>query len=150
VPASLALACEKSPAAYIKAHLNEERMQYDATTPNQYLENLEGDWRKEKLVQVRELIQEHGSQLIEGIEYKMLSYGNSENTLFHLNAQKTYVSLYVGNIDKIENGQALLRDFDIGKGCIRIKKNDDISKSGLEEFIKKTVHLWESGADVDC
>ena len=125
-------------------------MQYEAKTPREYLEKLESDWRKDKLEQVRELIKKQGPHLKEGIEYKMLAYGNDEKNIFHLNAQQAYVSLYVGNIDKVENAKELLKDFDRGKGCIRIKKKVSISETGLEEFIKQTVELWEKGGNTDC
>ncbi len=125
-------------------------MLYDVTTPDEYLEELESDWRKDKLEQVREMIKEQGPHLNEGIEYKMLSFRNSKQTIFHLNAQKAYVSLYVGDINKVENAKELLKDFDQGKGCIRIKKTVNISESGLEQFIKQTVELWETGGNTDC
>jgi len=125
-------------------------MQYEAKTPTEYLENLESDWRKEKLKQVRDMIKKHGPDLNEGIEYKMLSYGKNEKNIFHLNAQKAYVSIYVGNIDKVENANELLKDLDRGKGCIRIKKKTVLLESRLEEFIKKTIELWEKGGNTDC
>jgi uncharacterized protein YdhG (YjbR/CyaY superfamily) len=70
--------------------------------------------------------------------------------IFHLNAQSAYVSLYVGNIDKVKNAKELLKDFDKGKGCIRIKKTVDLSKTGLEAFIRETIKLWERGGNTDC
>ncbi len=36
--------------------------------------------------------------------------------LFHLNAQKAYVSLYVGDLDKIEQARELFKDCKLGKG----------------------------------
>ncbi|MEM9338046.1 MAG: DUF1801 domain-containing protein [Bacteroidota bacterium] len=125
-------------------------MQYDVKTPEEYLEKLESDWRKDKLEEIRELIKKQGPHLKEGVEYKMLSYGNNEKNIFHLNAQQAYVSLYVGNIDKIENAETLLKGFDRGKGCIRVKRKVNILESGLEEFIRKTVELWEEGGDTNC
>lgn len=125
-------------------------MQYEAKTPSEYLKELENDWRKVKLQEVRKLIKNNGPSLQEGIEYKMLSFGNGEKNIFHLNAQSAYVSLYVGNIVKVENAQDLLRAFDKGKGCIRIRKSIDLSKTGLEAFIKKTIDLWEKGGNTDC
>ena len=125
-------------------------MQYEAKTPGEYLEKLDSDWRKEKLEQVREIIKKHGPHLNEGMEYKMLSFGNGEKNIFHLNAQQAYVSLYVGNIEKVENARELLKGFDMGKGCIRIKKKVNISESGLEDFIKRTVDLWKKGGNTDC
>lgn len=125
-------------------------MQYDVKTPGEYFEALEDDWRKEKLQQVRELIKKHGPDLTEGIEYKMLCYQYNGKTIFHLNAQRAYVSLYVGTIKKIENAEKFLKSFDKGKGCIRIKKSVKIVETGLEVFIRKTIELWKKGGDTDC
>lgn len=125
-------------------------MQYNVKTPGEYLEKLDKDWRKIKLEQVRKLITKQGPDLIEGIEYKMLSYGTREKTIFHLNAQRAYVSLYIGTIHKVENAHILLKDFDTGKGCIRIKKSVEIHETGLEEFIRKTIELWEEGGNTEC
>ncbi|GAA4272895.1 DUF1801 domain-containing protein [Aquimarina gracilis] len=83
---------------------------------------MEEDWRKEKVILIHNMIlKEQG--LKEYINYKMLAYGDGkQEPLLHLNAQKNYVSLYVGNIDKVEKARELLNPFDMGKGCIRIKK----------------------------
>lgn len=67
-------------------------MQYEAKNPNEYLDQLENDWRKDKLEQIREMIKSNGPDLKEGIEYKMLCYSNGKQSIFHLNAQKAYVS----------------------------------------------------------
>lgn len=97
-------------------------MQYNVNTPEQYLTQLEADWRKETLLEIRSMIQTHGAALSEGIEYKMLAYQLNGKTVFHLNAQKNNVSLYVGNTQKVENSDAMLKGLDLGKGCIRIKR----------------------------
>lgn len=125
-------------------------MQYEATHPKEYFELLEEDWRKEKLMQVREMIQKIAPELQEGIEYKMLCYKKGDKSIFHLNAQKAYVGLYVGNIDKVENARDLLSNFDMGKGCIRIKKRINLPESNLETFISETIKIWEQGGETDC
>jgi uncharacterized protein YdhG (YjbR/CyaY superfamily) len=125
-------------------------MQYDVKSPAEYLENLEKDWRKEKLNQVRQIIKKQGPELIEGIEYKMLCYKKEGKSIFHLNAQRNYVSLYVGTINKVKNAEELLSAFSTGKGCIRIKKSVDLTETGLEEFIKGTLALWDKGGNTDC
>ena len=125
-------------------------MLYDAKTPEEYLEVLEDDWRKEKLSEVRALIKKNGPGWVEGIDYKMLSYKYKGNIIFCLNAQKDYVSFYVGDIDKVENGRRLLKEFNMGKGCIRIKKSLDLHSSNLGEFITNTVDVWEKGGETDC
>lgn len=125
-------------------------MLYKAKTASEYLEVIDNDWRKDKLIKVRELIKKNAPYLKEGIRYKMLSYEYGDKVVFNLNAQQAYVSLYVGNVDKVENAKKLLKEFNVGKGCVRIKKSIDLSKSNLEEFIKKTVEVWEKGGNTDC
>jgi uncharacterized protein YdhG (YjbR/CyaY superfamily) len=125
-------------------------MHYQANTPPEYLAQLEEDWRKEKLSEVRELILNSGPQLNETMEYKMLAYQLGGKTVFHLNAQRAYVSLYVGDISKVVGAYEYLKAFDVGKGCIRIKKSVAIQDSGLEKFIRKTLALWSSGGETLC
>ncbi|MFZ1806305.1 MAG: DUF1801 domain-containing protein [Cyclobacteriaceae bacterium] len=125
-------------------------MQYDAKNPGEYLDALEHDWRKEKLEEIRAMIKLNGPDLKEEVEYKMLCYSKGKKSIFHLNAQKAYVSLYVGDIDKVANSKTLLREFDMGKGCIRIKKSIILSETKLAEFISKTIKLWKQGGNTDC
>lgn len=125
-------------------------MQYEAKTPEEYFKLLENDWRKEKLLDIRRIILKYAPELEESIQYKMLCYGNELIKIFYLNAQKSYVSLYVGTIEKVENSDILLGKFDYGKGCIRIKKPIDISNTGLEHFIKQTIEIWRAGGDTSC
>ncbi len=125
-------------------------MQYNASTPAEYLDQLEDDWRKEKVRQIREMIKNHDPELVEGIEYKMLSYGDGSRSVFHLNAQRAHVGLYVGNLDKIEGASDLLAGFDRGKGCIRIKKKNDLTQPELNTFISNTITFWRAGGDTRC
>jgi uncharacterized protein YdhG (YjbR/CyaY superfamily) len=126
-------------------------MIHGGKNPQEFLESLKKDWRKEKLLEVRELILDH-SQLIEGMNYGMLSYGNGKDDepLFHLNAQKNYISLYVGEISKIDPKNNMLKAFNLGKGCIRISKSKNIPGTDLKEFIQKAVDLWLQGKDTSC
>lgn len=125
-------------------------MQYNAKDPSDYLSMLDDDWRKEKLLYVRQLILTYAPELKESIRYKMLNFGKGESYVFALNAQKHYVSLYVGSIDKINQSDSLLTDYNYGKGCIRIRKTIDIEQTSLEMFIHQTIELWRSGEDIDC
>lgn len=125
-------------------------MQYDVDTPNEYLELLEEDWRKEKLLRIREMILKHAPELNESIRYKMLNYGilETDDYLFALNAQKHYVSLYVGDVLIVDPSGDMLTDFNLGKGCIRVRKTIDIEKTQLEAFIIKSVELWREGKEI--
>ncbi len=80
----------------------------------------------------------------------MLCYSKGEQSIFHLNAQKAYLSLYVGNIDQVGNSGSLLKGFDMGKGCIRIKKGIKLSETKLDEFIAEAINFWNKGGNTDC
>ncbi|WP_077618304.1 iron chaperone [Bacillus sinesaloumensis] len=125
-------------------------MQYDAKTAKEYLNLLENDWRKEKLLTIRQMILAYAPELEEVIRYKMLNYGKDDIYVFALNAQKHYVSLYVGTIDKVENAETLLAGYNYGKGCIRVKKTIKLEETGLEQFIHKTIDMWRAGEDTAC
>lgn len=126
-------------------------MQYDVKTPTEYMAALDDDWRRIKVEEIREIIQTKAPDLVEGIQYKMLSYGDGqESTVFHLNAQKGYVSFYVGDTAKIDPSGDLLEGINCGKGCLRFKKTLAIGDTRLDEFIEKTVELWRAGVDVSC
>lgn len=123
-------------------------MQYDVSTPEEYLDQLANDWRKDTLLRLRDFILSYG--LKEGIEYKMLSYGDEKGTVFALNAQKAYTALYVGDASKVDPSGDLLEGINHGKGCLRFKKNADIANTRIEEFIMKAVERRKRGEDIDC
>ncbi len=125
-------------------------MQYQATTPTEYLQKLQDDWRKVQVENVRKMIRQVWPEAKEDIEYSMLCYGDGSKNIFHLNAQKAYVALYVGDIDKVENSETLLEGFDTGKGCIRIKKTLKLSETGLSDFISQVIKLHQAGGNTDC
>lgn len=125
-------------------------MQYDVKTPTEYMNALADDWRHEKLQALRNLIKKNAPDLTEGINYKMLSYSTNSGPVFHLNAQKNYVSLYVGNIEKVDPDKKLLTGVDIGKGCIRFKKTTNIDTTNISTFIRTALTLVKQGKDIDC
>jgi len=125
-------------------------VQYDVQTPEEYLNALDDDWRRSTLLELRALVKACAPELVEGISYKMLSYGDGERFVFGLNAQKHYVSLYVGDIRKIDPDGVLLAGLNVGKGCIRFTKSKPVAKTRVAEFIERAVELWRRGEDVDC
>lgn len=126
-------------------------MQYDVATPAEYLEVLEDDWRRDMLLELRDLILESGPQLAEGIEYKMLVYKDEAGeSVIALNAQKHYVSLYVGTSSKVDPDGSLLDGLDCGKGCIRFKKTKKIAETRIDEFIRRALELHAEGVDISC
>jgi len=125
-------------------------MQYDAKSPSEYIESLDLDWRKDKLQQLRQMILEQDSAIHETIHYKMLCFKLNDAVLFHLNAQKGYVSLYCGDTKKIDPAGELLSGLNIGKGCIRFTKTKNIAQTGMQDFIKQAVLLCKQGQDIGC
>ena len=125
-------------------------MQYDVKTPEEYLEAVQSDWRKEKLESLRKLIKSAAPDILECINYKMLGYKYGDEFVFHLNAQKNYVSFYVGDSSKVDEDGSLLKGLNLGKGCIRFTKSIDISNSRMDEFIQKAINLYKQGIDIDC
>lgn len=125
-------------------------MQYDVNNPSEYIKSLDVDWRKEKLQELREIILKQDSAIQETINYKMLCFKLNDSVLFHLNAQRGYVSLYCGNTKKIDPEGKLLAGLSIGKGCIRFSKTKDISQTRIEDFIKQAVSLLKEGKDIAC
>ncbi|MCV0429094.1 MAG: DUF1801 domain-containing protein [Roseibium sp.] len=125
-------------------------MQYDAETPDDYLEQLDDDWRRQKLLQLRGLIKSIAPSIDEQIHYKMLGYKLDGDFVFHLNAQRHYVSFYAGDTARIDPQGELLRGLSTGKGCVRFTKTKSVEDSRIEEFIQRAVSLKLSGEDFEC
>ena len=125
-------------------------MQYDVQTPEEYLQALNHDWRRETLLELRSIIKSCAPDLTEGISYGMLSYRDERGLVFGLNAQKNYVSLYVGNARKVDPDGSLLQGLSVGKGCIRFTKSKAVSETRIREFIERAVDMWRRGEDIDC
>ena len=98
-------------------------MQYDAETPGAYLEMLDDDWRREKLLAIREGILAVPG-VVEGVGYGMLAYHRGEDVFAHLNAQKAYVGVYLGDLERIDPGGVIRAGANCGKSCLRVRKSD--------------------------
>ncbi len=123
-------------------------MLYQVNTPQEYLDVLQEDWRKEKVIEVWKILETEGPELQPGIEYKMLSFADERGTVFNLNAQANYVSFYVGDTTKVDASGEMLAGFNRGKGCVRIKKTNDVEK--LRSFIKQAIAKRREGVDIGC
>lgn len=125
-------------------------MLIDANTPSEYLDQLEDDWRRSKLLEIRDVIRAQAPELEESIHYKMLGYGIGDDYVFHLNTQRAYVSLYVGNISKIDPRGEFVKGLSIGKGCIRFSKSVDAYSTRIHELVARGFEMWRQGNDTDC
>ncbi len=122
----------------------------DPQHPDVYLAALPEDWRARTLLELRSIVLEAGPDLAEGIEYGMLAYALGERRVFHLHAQSGYVSLYVGDIAKVDPGGKLLAGLDLGKGCIRFRKSNPVAETGVAPFVEATLRRARAGLDIDC
>ncbi|MEM9333171.1 MAG: DUF1801 domain-containing protein [Pseudomonadota bacterium] len=125
-------------------------MLYDVETPEDYVNQLDDDWRRETLEEIRAIIKDKAPQLEESIHYKMLGYGMDGKQVFHLNAQRGYVSLYVGNASKVDPSGDLLKGLNVGKGCIRFTKTKKVGNTEIDKFIAIAFEKWRKGEDIDC
>ena len=100
-------------------------MQYDAETPDEYLRLIDDDWRRERLLAIREMMLAMPG-VEEGIGYKMLQYRRGGDVFAHLNAQKGFVGVYLGELERIDPGAALRGKMNCGKSCLRVRKRDDL------------------------
>lgn len=116
-------------------------MQSDAATPADYLAGLDDDWRRDTLGQLREIIRREAPDFVESMHYRMLGYAIADEFVFHLNAQKGYVSLYVGDISEVDPDGLLLAGLDAGKGCIRFRRSTPVADTRIDEFISRTLGL---------
>jgi uncharacterized protein YdhG (YjbR/CyaY superfamily) len=125
-------------------------MQYKAATASEYFEELERDWRRDKLLELHALIQKHGPELEASMKYGALSYGGEKGGAFGLNAQKASVNLYVGNAKKVDPTGDLLEGLSCGKGCIRFTKSVVVAETNIEAFIAKAMSMWRRGEYFGC
>ncbi len=100
-------------------------MIYDADSPEGYLAALENDWRKEKLLAIREHFLSIDG-VTEGMQYKMLSYKRDSDPVAIMNAQKGYVSIYMDDLSVLDPDGSLLKGYNCGKSCLRLRKTDGI------------------------
>ena len=118
---------------------------YQAASPEDYLAALDDDWRKEKLLALREMIFRTAPRdWVEATHWGMLGYGPEGNPITHLNAQKGYVALYVGDVERIDPGRKLLGGVNCGKGCVRFKKKDEIGEN-VEAFLEAYMVFKRAG-----
>ena len=111
-------------------------MQYDAATPKDYLAMIDDDWRRERLLKIREMLFEIPG-IAEGIAYGMLQYRVDGEVFAHLNAQKAYVGVYLGELERFDPGAGVRGGMNYGKSCLRVRKRDDLEV--VKALVKRKV-----------
>ncbi len=99
-------------------------MKYEAKTPTEYVDAVQqdNDWRAGHLDKLRSLIKLKAPEVIEDIDSNVLRYSGDDRILCHINAQKNHIGPNVGDVTSIDNAEKFLAGVDLGKGCIRFKK----------------------------
>ena len=100
-------------------------MIYDADNPEGYLKAIDDDWRKERLLSIRDMFLEV-SGVNEGIGHGMLQYRRDGEVFAHLNAQKAFVGVYLGDLERIDPGAIIRGKMNCGKSCLRVRKSDNL------------------------
>ena len=118
---------------------------YAAESPDDYFRMLEDDWRKERIRQLHDFILTKMPGWEATIDYKMLGYGPKGDAQMHMNAQKGFVGLYVGDVERIDPGRRLSGSLNCGKGCVRLRKKDVLDE-GLIAFLNMYFDLKRQGA----
>ena len=69
------------------------------------------------------------------IAYGMLGFERDGSVFCHLNAQKAFVGLYLGDVARLDPDGGLTSGLNVGKGCIRVRKSDDLDalRAAMEE-----------------
>ena len=111
-------------------------MQSKAATVDEYLKSVPSD-RLGALTRLRQLCLGtlHGYK--EGMEYGMPSYSKDGVVEVGFNSQKNYISLYVLKRDVVDRYRDQLKE--VGKGCIRYRKPDQIDFAIVEKLLEETV-----------
>lgn len=125
-------------------------MRYDADTPEAFLEALEDDWRRPALLKLRDQILSLDPSVTEEVGYGMLRYSFEGEALFHLNAQKSYVGLYAGQIDGIDPTGELTGWLSKGKGCLRFSKTRPTDDPRVARFLDSALELKRRGVRFEC
>jgi uncharacterized protein YdhG (YjbR/CyaY superfamily) len=119
-------------------------MKIDAADVSEYLDKAPLD-RRPALSLLRELCLKILKGYTEALEYSMPSYARGGTVEVAFASQKQYLSLYILKTDVVEANRDRLQGLNVGKGCIRYKKPEQIDFAVVETLLQQTV---ESGKSV--
>ena len=115
-------------------------MKIEADSPADYWAKLPDDWRRTKMAALRGIIQTSAPGAAEDLGYGMLRYAwDADRVLCHMNCQMRYVGLYLGDVAALDPSGALNDGLDVGKGCVRVRKRDDLDQ--IKDLIQRKATL---------
>lgn len=110
-------------------------MQSTATSVDEYLETVPPE-RLTALARLRQLCLSTLSGYEESMQYGMPSYSKDGIVEVGFNSQKNYISLYVLKKDVADRYRDQLKD--MGKGCIRYRRPEQIDFAVVEKLLADT------------
>lgn len=103
----------------------------------EYIESLP-EKRKERILQIRNLILSLYPEIEENMKYRMPTYTTSTGWV-SVASQKSYISLYTCNASHIKRFKERYPEIKTGKGCINFRDNDSFPLEEIGEVLKKAV-----------
>ncbi|WP_448626740.1 iron chaperone [Geodermatophilus sp. URMC 64] len=96
--------------------------------------------RREGLRLLRDLCREHLHGFTEIVRYRMPGYVREEGAEGEIGfaAQKQYLSFYVTRTDVMAAHRDRLIGLDVGKGCIRYRRTDQIDVAVVRSILEMT------------
>jgi uncharacterized protein YdhG (YjbR/CyaY superfamily) len=105
-----------------------------------YVEQVTGP-RRPAVLLLRDLCRRHLDGFTEGIRYGMPAYWREgvDSGGIAFAAQKQYLSFYVLRTDVMASHFDRLGGLDLGKGCIRYRRPDQIDEAVVRSILQSTV-----------
>ena len=113
-------------------------MQSKAKNVDDYLKEVP-ETRQESLAQLRKLCLEILDGYEESMEYGMPSYKKKEGEVeVAFASQKNYISFYILKEDVLNNHREALAGLNLGKGCIRYRKPQQIDFKIVQQLLTES------------
>lgn len=112
-------------------------MQSRAQTVTEYMREVPAD-RLDALTELREICLQTLKGYKESMEYGMPTYSLNGAPQVAWNSQKNYISLYIMAEGVIKKYKPQLKNFDVGKSCIRYKKPNQLNFQLIKSMLADT------------
>jgi uncharacterized protein YdhG (YjbR/CyaY superfamily) len=112
-------------------------MQSTAATVDEYIETVPPE-RREAITRLRELCLQELEGYVESMEYGGACYSKDGIIEVGFTSQKQYISFYVMKKDVVDRYRNQLKD--VGKGCIRYRRPDQIDFVIVEKLLEETAN----------
>jgi uncharacterized protein YdhG (YjbR/CyaY superfamily) len=112
-------------------------MQSAAADVDAFLEEVPPE-RRGVLAAIRQLCRNNLPGYEEGMDYGMPSYKKDGEVAFAFNSQKHYIAIYGLKPDALEAHRAEFAGANIGKGCIRYRRPEQVDLAAVARLIRAT------------